>query len=883
LAARCLHRSEQEAIWALQGHLAHAATTPETLAERLHLAQRWQDLLILEGVSFFPTVGVWNPDDGDYTPWTARAAVNAALFAHDLLRACRVLDNFLRQCDLVSRRWFADQSPANIRDEEWLLLDELTEISHEQERVVMRGRAGTRAVALTLTFPCDGGFRLHAASSGYFSPPVLWDALTVSTAASGSTVACQGLTLRIVPGADWSITVAGDAGAPARWALRRGELAFRFADDGDTIIGVDLRGALAAEEEIRGFGERFDGLNRRGHVFTLWQLDAWEALIYTIRNQAYKQIPFWHSSRGYSTFWNTSYRLRADIGHADPARYRLTANGPIFDLYVWPAPPLAALQSYTALTGKPLLPPRWAFEPWMGCGHDRWRDGKQPTPALEMIDVVQRFAALDIPHSAIYAEGPGSADAVLFAALAPRHLRALAWGRSQIFKHTYKTMVSALPVEEFPSVRRANGDEYNYPPGHPLAPDYPYLDFSHPRALEFLRAQLKKIFDLGIAGSMIDFGDVVPEDGVFADGSRGDRMHNWYAYGYHQAYQAVYSERRGDDHVLFSRGAAPGSQAFLCQFAGDHQTNFLGMSAALSGGLSIAACGFPFWGSDIGGYWQTPDEEVYVRWIAWGAFSPLMRFHGTEAREPWFFSERAVQLYQHYAWVRENLLDYVYSAAMSAHLSGEPMMRALPLAFPDEPQLAACDDAYMFGQELLVAPMHAGGATRAVNFPTGRWTHLWSGATVAGGGTREVAAPLAEIPVYLCAGALLPVRLHPGLMLGESMSAGHVAALMATPPHTRREATCWEASGEASSFVSTPQADGFTLELYGRQETLFLLLYGLEHALGTVTVNGETLAELHGAERDTLPPGWYAEDSRVVVRLPSGQQRVVRVSYGSEA
>jgi len=134
-----------------------------------------------------------------------------------------------------------------------------------------------------------------------------------------------------------------------------------------SIAGIDIRGDLKSGEKIFGLGERFDALDQRGKTLTLWQLDAWDSTAWGgLSNQAYKPIPLWHSTSEYSVFWNTSYQIRADFGCKEDDRYRVTAHGPILDLYIWPGEYQNVLREYTSLTGKPLLPPAWAFEPWMG-------------------------------------------------------------------------------------------------------------------------------------------------------------------------------------------------------------------------------------------------------------------------------------------------------------------------------------------------------------------------------------------------------------------------------------------------------------------------------------------------------------------------------------
>jgi alpha-glucosidase (family GH31 glycosyl hydrolase) len=280
---------------------------------------------------------------------------------------------------------------------------------------------------------------------------------------------------------------------------------------------------------------------------------------------------------------------------------------------------------------------------------------------------------------------------------------------------------------------------------------------------------------------MVDFGDMVPDDAFFHNGKKGLEMHNFYARSYHQTYSKVFQESRGRDYVLFARSACAGDQPSVCYFAGDHQANFFGMRAALRGGLN-AACGPSTWGADAGGYVGWPDPEVYIRWTEWATFCPLMRFHGTTPREPWEFGEDAVIIYRRYAWLRENLVPYIVSCAQEVRESGLPLMRPMPIAFPGVPDLANCDDQYLFGPDLVIAPMLVPGNSRTVLLPPGRWIDFWTARSYSGSQSIQIPAPIDRIGVLLRADASVPVELAPSLIPGESMSGGRVKALLATNP-----------------------------------------------------------------------------------------------------
>lgn len=841
-------------LHALQRELAQP-TTAAVLPRRIRLAQAWTDLLVCEGFSFHPQGGSWELRPGEFGPAAARRAVNDALDRGAGAEACRVLDVYLAQLDRATRAWFADGTPGNLDHSAWTALTAVRALRRTGTQVRLSARAGRHPVHLTLAFPADGGARLHGNVTGAFAPPRCRRPHCRATP-EGWRLTVPGLAVTVTR--TGAVTVA-DSRNRRRLEVPPGGTAFRFAATGE-VLAVDLQLVLRPDERLLGFGERFDAMNHRGRVLTVHDLDAWEGLFYTLPNHMYKPVALCHSSAGYTLFSNATGLLRVDAGHRDPNRLRLTTHGPVLDLFAWPAPPCAALRAYTALTGRPLQPPDWAFAPWFGGGWERWKKGPCADPAREIRTVAERFARLDIPHAAVYAEGVAMDDPRTTAWLEPLAIRVLSWMNSTVGIEEQRKLLPGLADANLPILRRADGTPF------------PYIDFTHPNAMRLVRAFWRHRLDIGVAGSMVDFGDLVPADARCHDGRRGVEMHNFYACDYHRTFAAAFRERRGADHVLFSRSAAPGSQRWLCQFAGDHQANFTGLANALRGGLNLAACGFSTWGCDIGGYLAWPDPEVYIRWVQWGCFSPLMRCHGTRPREPWEYGPLALRVYRFHAWVRQALGPYLHAAAAEASRTGTPLMRALPLAFPDWPPGWVCDDAYLLGPDLLVAPVLAPGHRRTVPFPPGTWTCLWTGRTFAGGHVASVPAPLSRIPVFLRAGALLPVRLNPALTWGASLSHGAVDALVVTPC-ARAEKRLWR---EASVEID-PLADGFQLTLRGMADTRTIIVAGC--AVRGAHLDGVELPQVDDAAAAAARPGArWRERARTVVRLPHAQARVLRIA-----
>ncbi|MBC8081511.1 MAG: glycoside hydrolase family 31 protein [Gorillibacterium sp.] len=845
---------ERHLLADLQDNLADP-TSPDNLEIRLHLAGRWQDLLTLEGFDFFYNMAASYPWPL-VEPWRARHLVNCALAQGDAASACVEADRFLQFLGKASRWWFADGTPGNIQENTWSSVGSLLQVQIEEYSASLTfGSEGQQTKhRLTLSFPQEGGVRLTGDHEGYFHPCGLTKLSVIERSAELTQIRSGPYTVTFISGPEWSLDIIGSTGKAGRVSINYNSLRLLLGEEGLTKA-VDLALDLREKEEVFGFGERFDAFSQRGNILTLWQRDAWEGCFAGIRNQSYKNIPFFHSSNGYSLFWNSSYRLRADVGKAETEKLRLTIHGPVLDLYVWPDSPQKALEGYTHLTGKPLLPPKWAFEPWAGGGGSRWKEGPLKNLTKEMIGVMDRFEREDIPHSALYAEGAGP-DEMLFAEMNKKKIKVLTWDFSVIIPSMLEAIAESFPEADWPLL--------DNPESKTFFSNVNYTDFTHPRAMEFYRLRWKPRLDIGFAGTMIDFGDVVADSAIFHDGRRGQEMHNFYYYDYTKAYQRMFEERRGDDFVLFQRGAAAGSQAHAGCFAGDHPSNFPGMTAALRGGLTIATCGFPFWGSDIGGYDGHPCEEVYVRWVEWGTFTPFMRFHGTSPREPWIYNEATVQLYKKYAWIRENLLDYSYSAAVHAHHTGEPMMVPMAMAFPNYPEILSCDDQYLYGSDLMIAPVHEEGGCRRLQLPPGKWTHLWSGKTTCGPEDIQLEVPLGEIPVYLRSGATLPVRLSESLQLGESLSQGSLDAWILTPPEAKIEQVRWLDRDCSVQVTLVPVVGGFYMEVTEGRAVQALVVYGMEWQAKEIVLNGTAVPHITA---ETSGNGWYVDENRTILRM----------------
>lgn len=842
------HETLQQ-IWKMESSLA-TPTNMDNLGQRLYLTQRWMDVLALEGFDFLPDTGTIAEEN--LTPCMIRQKINFALREGAAWRACQLLDTYMSKLDQVSRAWYADGTPGDILKDEWKPVTSVDSLEVKGSALLLHCMAGGHKVDLQLVLPKTGGVRIFGKEEGYFKPEELLPFRAAQSSNSCSLETSDGKIL--ISHKPFSISFHNSAGEEVT-QIGADCLAFRFGPDGK-ILAAEFKNQLAPNEAIYGFGERYDRFNQNGNVLTLWGMDNWVGNWCGLRNETYKPLPIFHSSKGYMVFNNSSYRLRADIGRMAPGQYRITQHGPIFDYYFWIGPPAMALQSYTALTGKPILPPKWAFEPWIGRGEDAWLMSPLHNAVAEEESVVKRWEELDIPHSAIYAEGPSAYSPVLNEFMSARNIRVLSYFMPAVHPGLQESLLPKLRWNELPLVNCGS---------EKATRELGYIDFSNPHARELVRRWWQRDFDLGAAGSMVDYGDAVPENAVFHNGERGDKMHNLYYYEYQKTVSEVFQEKRGNDFILYARGAAPGTQKWVGQFAGDHPANFDGLKAVVTGLLNLCACGYSNWGSDLGGYFGWPEPAVFMRWTQFGAFSPLMRPHGKAPRDPWYFGEAAVANYQFWAWVRENLLDYIYHAAVVAHESGVSMIRSMPVAFPDEQPLAAVRDQYMFGEDLLIAPVIDEHESRTIAFPSGQWTDLLNGKTVEGSANLEISLPFDKIGVYLRPGAAMLVQLNRELQFGKSMSKDRVSALVVTQPKGDETAHRLNAKGEAGEVSVQAKKHGFVWTLENLPETEYLLVYGAA-AASTVKVDGKVLPKLPRLDSTT---GWKAEQegNRLVIHL----------------
>ncbi|MEV6794509.1 alpha-xylosidase [Streptomyces sp. NPDC051320] len=563
------------------------------------------------------------------------------------------------------------------------------------------------------------------------------------------------LTMRLDTEGPWGLQFLDSDGRRLTSVESRGT-AFATVDDGTHHMAAQL--ALGVGEGIYGLGERFTPYVKNGQSVDIWQADGG-----TSSEQAYKNIPFYLSSRGYGVFVNHPGKVSFEVGSESVGQVQFSVEDQSLEYYVVAGPtPKDVLRRYTALTGRPALPPAWSFGLWLTTSFCTSYD--EATVASFVNGMEERGIPLSVFHFDCfwmreYQWSDFAWDPEVFpdpegmlARLKERGLKISMWINPYIAQ---KSALFAEVAERDYLVRRPNGDIWQWDlwqPGMAL------VDFTNPAAREWFAGKLRVLLDQGVDCFKTDFGERIPTDVVWHDGSDPERMHNYYAQLYNRTVFDLLEKERGDGEALvFARSATAGGQQFPVHWGGDCFASFNAMAESLRGGLSLSLSGFGFWSHDIGGFEGTPDPEVFKRWLAFGLLSSHSRLHGNVSyRVPWEFGTEAVDVARQFTLLKHRLMPYLYGAAAEAHRTGVPVMRPMLLEFPGDPSAVPLDRQYMLGPDLLVAPVFTPEGDVDYYLPEGTWTHLLTGEQVTGPVWRHERHGFDSLPLYVRPGAVLP-------------------------------------------------------------------------------------------------------------------------------
>uniref|UniRef100_UPI0028AB6017 alpha-xylosidase n=1 Tax=Atlantibacter sp. TaxID=1903473 RepID=UPI0028AB6017 len=473
-------------------------------------------------------------------------------------------------------------------------------------------------------------------------------------------------------------------------------------------------------------------------------------------------IPFYLTNRGYGVLVNHPECVSFEIGSEKVSKVQFSVEGEYLEYFVIDGPtPKAVLDRYTRLTGRPALPPAWSFGLWLTTSFTTNYD--EATVNRFIDGMAERRLPLHVFHFDCFwmkafqwcdfewdpATFPDPVG--MLQRLKARGLKICVWINPYIGQ---KSPLFREGMQKGYLLKRPNGAVWQW---DKWQPGLAIVDFTNPAASAWYANHLKRLVKMGVDCFKTDFGERIPTDVVWHDGSDPQKMHNHYAFIYNQLVWNVLKQTVGEEEaVLFARSASVGAQQFPVHWGGDCYANYESMAESLRGGLSIGLSGFGFWSHDIGGFENTAPAHVYKRWCAFGLLSSHSRLHGSKSyRVPWAYDDEACDVVRHFTELKCRLMPYLYRQAVTANASGTPIMRAMMLDFPDDPACDYLDRQYMLGDSLLVAPVFSEAGDVAFWLPEGRWTHLWHNDEQSGSRWLKQRHDFMSLPVYVRDNTLL--------------------------------------------------------------------------------------------------------------------------------
>ena len=478
--------------------------------------------------------------------------------------------------------------------------------------------------------------------------------------------------------------------------------------------------SLAPGERIYGCGESFTSLNKVGQKVHLFVTDPQGPET----DGQYKPVPFYFSNRGYGIFMHTSAPVTCDFGASYIGAQRLFMADEQMDFFVFFGSPKDILYEYTEITGKSPMLPLWTFGTWMS----RITYFSQ----AEGLDIAHQLRAHKIPSDVIHFDtGWFGTDWQCDYEFAHDRFPDPVGMLKQLKNDGFHTCLWQLPyftpknrffseiIQQGLHVRNADG-------GMPV--EDAILDFSNPQTVAWYQQKIAGLLRQGVSTIKCDFGEAAPYNGFYHSGRGGLYEHNLYPLRYNKALWEVVEREHPDEGVIWARSAWAGSQRYALHWGGDAATNNIGMLGDLRGGLSFGLSGFSFWSHDMGGFVTASPEDIYRRWLPFGFLSSHTRAHGAPPTEPWLISESFTKAFRDCAEMKYKLMPYVYAQAKDCSERGLPMVRALLVEFPDDPGAWLVENEYMFGSQMLVAPLlesgnsrrEAEGASKWIDYQTGK-------------------------------------------------------------------------------------------------------------------------------------------------------------------
>lgn len=528
---------------------------------------------------------------------------------------------------------------------------------------------------------------------------------------------------------------------------------------GDDNLVTTENFALSPHEAIYGFGEKFLKLNKVGQTIELYAEDG----IGIGTPRTYKNIPFYVSTNGYGVYFNHSAPMTFWVGSKYAGDIQVAVEDEFLDYYIFTGDIKKVLDTYTDLTGKSSMPPKWSY------GY--WQSKLTYVSADETLDIVKHMRKEEIPCDVIhidtywfkkdwFCDWEFDKDRYpdgYIQDLASQGIKLSLWQLPYV-RQGSKAFEEFKEVDGF--VKDKNGEMYDLRTLGVIMHNDPepvgIIDFTNPKAVEVYQELLRRLLRQGVSVIKTDFGEAVPEDGVYYDGTPGNRMHNLYPLLYNRAAYEAAKEINGEG-IVWGRATYAGGQRYPLYWGGDNSPNFYNLIPQLAGGLSFGLSGFPFWSQDVGGFLGNTYDELLIRWMQYSVMMSHIRIHGSGIRELYKFGEDCVRICKKYLQLRYRLLPYLWGSSYQCCKNGLPITRALVIDYQDDPNVWNIEDQYMSGEYFMVAPIYTTDNRRMVYFPNGLWTDWHTGEKIEGGIWKEIYADIETLPLYVKEGAIIPL------------------------------------------------------------------------------------------------------------------------------
>jgi len=530
--------------------------------------------------------------------------------------------------------------------------------------------------------------------------------------------------------------------------------------------------------EYYGLGEHFDTLNHTHTVVRNSSTDNAKAK----GSGTYKPMPFFMSTTGYGLWLDTTSDATFDMNASSEQEVIVDVAAEKLRIVLFTGPEFPTmLRHFTELAGRSILPPYWAFAPWLGRDyHQNDAQVKEDVDKARALGLAASVILIDSPWTTAYNSYTFNPKQFTDAPAMVKYIHDN--GYKLVLWHTSWINSKSDPPKEkgFEGKLAEKSDNYDEAArdgffvkgldGGPYVGRWwkgegSLIDFTNPLAKRWWQDQVRKAIHGGADGFKDDDaeGSFVSGPVKFNDGTDPRLMRNKYAVLYNNAMQELMQKDLKGNGVLFIRSVTQGANGLGMLWGGDNESSFSpenGLPTAVTAGLGAGMSGMPLWTADTGGYLRgpvMPDPVLFQRWTEYAAFSPAMEILSQDNLGPWSYGDQALATFRKFATLHMSLFPYRYAAAQEAAKTGMPIMRALPLLFQDDEQARQVKDEYMFGPDLLVAPMVTPGTQRAVYLPAHReWMNYWTGEHVMGGQTVIADVPLDSIPLYVLAGAVIP-------------------------------------------------------------------------------------------------------------------------------